>query len=133
MEFRRGQGLTLCQIVALHKGVWQSRCPQDRSRIAPLHRRRDAVHGDAAEKLGIKIRGFLRQNFAGSGDFHDLFDAAWIQEEGDLRAARIDGVQSSGGFAFVGEMSLSGDSLRGNTESGLEDSFVEEDDVEFAL
>ena len=96
-------------------------------------RGRDAVHGDATEKLRIKIGGFLRQDFAGSGDFHDLLDLAWIQKEADLRAAGVDGVESGSRFAFVKEMSFRGHGLRRDAQSGLEDSFVEQDDIQFAL
>lgn len=75
----------------------------------------------------------MRHDFACGGDFHDLVDATRVQEEGDLRAAGVYGVESGSGFAFVGEMGFGGHRLRSDTESRLEDSFVKENDIEFAL
>src|SRR6516162_7281426 len=96
-------------------------------------RRADTVHGNAAEKLGIKVDGFLRQNFTGSSDFHDLLDGTGIQKERDLLAAGVDRVESGARFAFVSEMGFSPNRPRRDAQSGLEDSFVEQDDVQFAL
>jgi len=84
----------------------------------------NAVHGDAAEKLGVEVGGLLRHDFAGRGDFHDLVNGARIQKKRDLSAAGINSVKREGGFALVGEMRFRGDGLRGDAESGLEDSFV---------
>src|SRR5262245_339558 len=91
------------------------------------------MHGDAAEELRIKIGGLLRHDFSRGGNFHDLVDSAGIQEEGDLGAAGVYGVESGGGFTLVSEMSLSGNRLRSDSEGGLEDSFVKKNHVEFAL
>lgn len=99
----------------------------------PSRRRSHTVHSDAAEELGIKIRGLLGHDFAGGGDFHNLIDTARIEEERDLCPAGVDGVEGGSGFAFVSEMGFGGDRLRGDAQSGLENSFVEEDDVELAL
>src|SRR6266480_3163293 len=96
-------------------------------------RRADAVHGDTAQKLGIKVGGFLRQDFAGSGDFHDLLDGTRTQKKTDLSAPGVDGVESGPRFAFVSEMGFRGNRLRRDAQSGLEDSFVKQDDVKFAL
>ena len=73
--FPTGGVRTLCRFapVAQGRGGHQS-APAARRWLAGS----DAVHGDATEKLGIKVRGFLRQDFAGSGDFHDLLDLTWI-------------------------------------------------------
>src|SRR5437868_9971764 len=51
-------------------------------------------------------------------------DAARIQQERDLRAAGVDGVESRGGFALIAEMGFCGYRLRSDAKSGLEDSFV---------
>lgn len=50
-----------------------------------------------------------------------------------MRAAGVHGVESDGGLTFIGEMGLGCDGLWSDAESGFEDSFVKEDDVEFAL
>lgn len=75
----------------------------------------------------------MGHDFAGGGDAHDLINAHWIEEESDLGGAAVDGVDGGRGFAFVSEIALGGDSLRGDAESGLENSIVEEDNVQVAL
>src|SRR5215472_1303006 len=107
-------------------------CQQTSSKAA-LRRAVRAVHGDAAEELRIEVGGLLRENFASGGDLHDLIDGAGIQEKRDLRSARVHGIESGAGIAFVSEMGFGGDGLRSNAESRLKNTFVEEDDVEFAL
>src|SRR5437660_6840919 len=104
-----------------------------RPRRQRSRRRADAVHGDTAQKLGIKVGGFLRQDFAGSGDFHDLLDGTRTQKKTDLSAPGVEGVESSPRFAFVSEMGFRGNRLPRDAQSGLEDSFVKQDDVKFAL
>jgi hypothetical protein len=93
----------------------------------------EAVHGDATEEFRVEIGGFLGHDFAGCGDFHDLVNGAGIQEEGNLCAAGIDGVESGRSFALVSEMGFGGDGLRSDAESRFEDSFVKKHYVEFAL
>src|ERR1700740_3685944 len=61
----------------------------------------DAVHGDAAKELGIKVRGFLRHHFAGGSDTHDLIDVNRIQQESDLRCSLIDRIKRGGSFSLV--------------------------------
>jgi hypothetical protein len=39
----------------------------------------NAVHGDPAQKLGVKVGRFLRQDFAGGGDTHHLLHVARVQ------------------------------------------------------
>ena len=93
----------------------------------------EAVHGDAAHEFGEEVGGFLGHDFVGGGDFHDLFDVAGIEEEGDLGAAGVDGIERGGGFAFVGEIGFGDEGFGGDAESGLENAIVEKDNVEFAL
>src|SRR6202035_1161340 len=70
-----------------------------------------AVHSDAAQKLGVEVGGFLGHDFLGGGDVHDLVDVAGIQQKGHLGGAAIYGVERGGGFALVGEIFLGGDGL----------------------
>ena len=93
----------------------------------------DAVHGDAAEELGVEVGGFLRHDFVGGGDLYHFFDVHGIQEEGDLGAAGINGGDGCGSFAFVGEVHFLGGGLQSDTEGGFEDAVVEKDDIQFAL
>src|SRR5208282_5859328 len=78
-----------------------------------------AVHGDAAQQLGIKVGGLLRHHFSGGGDAHDLIDVHWIQQKRDLGGTAIDGLKSGRGFALVAEISFGGNGLQGNSKRGL--------------
>ena len=92
-----------------------------------------AIGGDATEEFGIEVGGFLGHDFVGGGDVDDFFDVDGIEKKRDLGAAGIDGGDSGGGFAFVGEVHFLGGGLQGDAESGLENAVVEQNDVEFAL
>src|SRR5271167_3873723 len=93
----------------------------------------DAVHGDAAQHLGIKVGGLLRHHFSRGGDAHNLIDIDRIQEKRNLRCTAIDGVESSGGFALVAEISFGCDGLQGNAEGRLKNSVVQQDNIQLAL
>jgi len=92
-----------------------------------------AIHGDAAEEFWVEVGGFLGHDLSGGGDAHDLIDIHRIEEKSDLRGAAVDGVESGGCFALVGEISFGGDGLWSDAERGLENAIVKEDDIEFAL
>jgi hypothetical protein len=91
------------------------------------------VHGDPAQQLGIKVGGFLGQDFARGGNAHHLLHVAGVQQKGDLRGAGIHGLQGRGSFAFVRKVLLGGNRLRRNTQGRLQDSFMKQHNVEFAL
>src|SRR6266850_5444572 len=57
-----------------------------------------SVHRDPAHQLGIKVRRFLRHHFARRRDFHHLLDVAGIQQERNLRAPAVHGVQRRARF-----------------------------------
>src|SRR5882762_1698753 len=93
----------------------------------------NSVHGDSAQQLGIKVGGFLRQDFAGRGDAHHLLHGASVQQKSDLRCAAVHRLQCSRSFALVRKVLLGRDRLRRNTQCRLQDSFMEQQNVEFAL
>ena len=93
----------------------------------------DAVHGDAAQQLGIKIGGLLRHNFSRGGDAHDLIDIDRIQEKRDLRGAAIDYIEGSGGFALIAEIFFGGHSLQRNSKRRLKNAIVQKDNIQLAL
>src|SRR6267378_3780122 len=93
----------------------------------------DPVHGDAAQQLRVKVRRFLRQNLTRGCNAHDLFDLASIEQKRNLRSAAVDRIEGRGGFALVGQILLRDHRLRRDAQRGLENAFVEQHDVEFAL
>ncbi len=60
-----------------------------------------SIHRDAAQELGIKVGGLLRQHFPGGGDLHDLLDIARIQQKRNLRLAAVHGLQRGRDFSFI--------------------------------
>ena len=75
----------------------------------------------------------MRHDFAGERNAHNLLNIDRIKEKGDLRGAAVDGVERGGSFALVGKITFGGDGLMGDAEGRLENSVVQEDDVQFAL
>src|SRR6266403_5034505 len=59
------------------------------------------IHCNPAHQLGIKVGRLLRHHFAGSGDFHHLLDVAGIQQERNLRAPAVHGIQSRTRFPLI--------------------------------
>src|SRR2546429_9492120 len=104
-----------------------------RPRRQRSRRRADAVHGDTAQKLGIKVGGFLRQDFAGSGDFYDLLEGTRSQKKTDLSAPGVDGVERRTRFAFVSGMGFRGKRLPRDAQSRLESSFRKQDALKVPL
>ena len=62
-----------------------------------------------------------------------LIDIHGIQEKRDLRGAAIDGIEGSGSFPLVSEISLCGDGLQRDAERGLENPIVEQDNIQLSL
>src|SRR6266699_6146033 len=92
-----------------------------------------SIHGDPAQELGIKVGGLLRQHFPGRGDLHDLLDIARVQKKRNLRLAAVHGLQRGRDFSFIRQVRFLRHRLRRDAQRRLQDSFVQQDHVEFAL
>ena len=84
-------------------------------------------------KLGIKVGGLLRHDFAGSGHAHHQVDIDRIEQKGDLRSASVDGIERRGSFALVGKICFRRNGVGSDAEDGFQNALVQEHDVEFAL
>src|SRR6266403_57129 len=104
--------------------LWLTR--RERSSIHSIHR-------DPAHQLGIKVRRFLRHHFAGSGDFHHLLDVAGVQQERNLRAPAVHGVQRGARLPLIRQVGFRRHRLRRAAQRRLQDSFVQQHHVQFAL
>src|SRR2546425_5551638 len=91
------------------------------------------VHGDPAQQLGIEVGRFLRHHFAGRRDFHHLLDVAGIQQKRNLRAPAVHGIERRRRFPFVRQVRLGRHRLRRDSQRRLQDSFVQQHHVQFAL
>src|SRR6266850_6158726 len=92
-----------------------------------------SVHRDPAHQLGIEVRRFLRHHFARRRDFHHLLDVAGIQQERNLRAPAVHGVQRRARFPLIRQIRFRCHRLRRDAQRGLQNSFVEQHHVQFAL
>src|SRR5437660_4628969 len=93
----------------------------------------NSVHGDAAHQLGEKIGGLLGHHFAARRNFHHLVDVAGIQQKRNLRAPAVHGVERRERFPLVRQVGLRRYRLRRDAQRWLQDSFVEQHHVKFAL
>src|SRR6266446_1242505 len=93
----------------------------------------DSIRRDSAHQLGIEIRRFLRHHFARRRDFHHLLDVARIQQKRNLRAPAVHGVQRRARFPLIGQVGFRRHRLRRNAQRGLQNSFVQQHHVQFAL
>src|SRR5882724_9347153 len=91
------------------------------------------VHCNPAHQLGIKVRRFLRHHFARRRDFHHLLDVAGIQQERNLRAPAVHGIQRGARFPLIRQVGFGRHRLRRDAQRRLQDSFVEQNHVQFAL
>src|SRR6266849_3227032 len=91
------------------------------------------VHRDSAQKLGVKVSGLLWQDFSRRGDSHHLLHIASIQKERDLRRAAIHRIHRRRSFAFISQILLGGDCLRRDAQGWLQNSFMQQYNVKFAL
>src|SRR5712664_1648212 len=104
-----------------------------RRSFALPHLALDSIHRDSAHQLGIEIRRFLRHHFARRRDFHHLLDVARIQQKRNLRAPAVHGVQRRARFPLIGQVGFRRHRLRRNAQRGLQNSFVQQHHVQFAL
>src|SRR6266568_4158066 len=91
------------------------------------------IHRDAAQELGIKVGGLLWQHFPGGGDLHDLLDIARIQQKRNLRPPVVHRLQRGRDFSFIRQVRFPRHRLWRDAQRRLQDSFVQQDHVEFAL
>src|SRR5882724_2808823 len=82
-----------------------------------------SIHCNPAHQLGIKVRRFLRHHFARRGDFHHLLDVAGVQQERNLRAPAVHGVQRGTRFPLIRQVGFGRHRLRRDAQRRLQDSF----------
>src|SRR5229473_4891379 len=93
----------------------------------------NSIHRDSAKQLGIEIGRLLRHHFAGRRDLHHLLDVAGIQQKRNLRASTVNGIECRQGFPFIRQVRFRRHRLRCDSQCRLQDSFVQQHHVQFAL
>src|SRR5437762_13899847 len=87
------------------------------------------INGHPAQKLGIKISGFLGQDFTGESDVSYLFNAGRVHQEGDVGSLSYlgNGFES---ITFILNVVLVADGLFGNAQDTLQQDFVQLNDIQ---
>src|SRR6266853_91785 len=93
----------------------------------------NSVHRDPAHQLGIKVRGLLRHHFPACSDFHHLVDIAGIQQKRNLCAPAVHRIERRERFPLVRQIRFRRYCLRRDSQRRLQDSFVEQHHIQFAL